>query len=245
MSGSQMVGVSVVSVLIGAVAVSVGGVGVAVAANGGSLVLGHTNRATSLTRLDDPKGTPLALTAGHGAAPLTVNSSKQVAHLNASLLGGDSASSLQTAGSAVSSHYPITDGSDVSGAGSLVASSAALPAGTYYATADAYVDLPADTLLECELSTSDLVGAAAAFRNDGVGTLGAAAGYQTVTQTAPIVVGKGQRIGYYCRVSSASSGDPADTTELFETGLTVIKVDRSSAGSAESGHSEAIRKRQP
>ena len=72
---------------IGALSIVVGGLGVATAANGGSLILGHSNSATSTTTLTDPDGTPLSLVGKSSKPPLKVSSSAQVPHLNASLLG--------------------------------------------------------------------------------------------------------------------------------------------------------------
>lgn len=68
------------------------GAGTAVAANGGSLVLGHNNAETAATTLTNTHGTALALKAKAGHAPLTVNNTTEVKHLNADLLDGKSAS---------------------------------------------------------------------------------------------------------------------------------------------------------
>jgi hypothetical protein len=76
-----------------------GGTGVAAAATGGSFLLGHANYATSTSGLSNTgtgsglnvsasHGVPLNLHAPTGKAPLTVNSNKEVSHLNAALLGG-------------------------------------------------------------------------------------------------------------------------------------------------------------
>ena len=88
------IGRLVSAAVIGTLAVVVGGVGVATAANGGSLKLGHKNKATKTTTLTDKHGTPLSLVGKASQPPLKVNSSKQVAHLNASLLDGRSAAQL-------------------------------------------------------------------------------------------------------------------------------------------------------
>jgi hypothetical protein len=83
---------SVAAVGIGALVVI--GTGSAVAATGHSLILGAKNTATKTTTLSDSKGTPLALSAPNGKAPLSVNSSTEVKKLNAALLDGLSASGL-------------------------------------------------------------------------------------------------------------------------------------------------------
>jgi hypothetical protein len=94
MVGRQLAGRSVVAGAIGMLCLAVGGLGIATAANGGSLVLGQHNTATSTTKLADSNGSPLSLVGKKSKPPLKVNSSKQVKHLNASLLGGESASRL-------------------------------------------------------------------------------------------------------------------------------------------------------
>jgi len=66
--------------------------GTAVAATGGTFILGKSNTATNVTRLDNSKGTALSLSAKSTSPPLTVSNSVQVPKLNASELGGTPAS---------------------------------------------------------------------------------------------------------------------------------------------------------
>src|SRR4051812_20200530 len=80
-------------IAVGAVFVAMSGT--AVAANGGSLVLGRSNSATSTTTLSDSKDTPLALSGPKSEPPLKVNSSKKVAKLNADLVDGLDSAKLQ------------------------------------------------------------------------------------------------------------------------------------------------------
>ena len=68
--------------------------GSAVAATAKSVLLGRTNKATTTTTISNSKGTPLALTAKKGSAPLKVSSSTKVAGLNADQLDGLSSSSF-------------------------------------------------------------------------------------------------------------------------------------------------------
>jgi hypothetical protein len=68
--------------------------GSAVAATAKSVLLGRSNKATTTTVLANSKGTPLALTAKKGSAPLKVSSSTKVAGLNADQLDGLSSSSF-------------------------------------------------------------------------------------------------------------------------------------------------------
>ena len=75
--------------------------GSAVAAGAKSVLLGRSNSATTTTSLTNSKGTPLALTAGKGQAPLKVNSSRTVTNLSADRLDGlSSASFLRSNGKA-------------------------------------------------------------------------------------------------------------------------------------------------
>jgi hypothetical protein len=68
--------------------------GSAVAATAKSVLLGRTNKATTTTTIRNSKGTPLALTAKKGSAPLRVSSSTKVTGLNADQLDGLSSSSF-------------------------------------------------------------------------------------------------------------------------------------------------------
>jgi hypothetical protein len=52
---------------IGLLSLTIAGAGIAAAANGGSLILGHSNTATATTTLRDSHGTPLSLVATHGS----------------------------------------------------------------------------------------------------------------------------------------------------------------------------------
>jgi hypothetical protein len=71
--------------------------GVAYAATGHNLVLGHTNKANHATVLKRTgSGVALDLRTKKTSAPFAVNSSTMVQHLNAYLLNGHTAASLQT-----------------------------------------------------------------------------------------------------------------------------------------------------
>jgi hypothetical protein len=80
-------------------AVLSGGYGIAAAATGSVFILGHSNSESSLASLSNSHGTPLSLHAPSGVAPLKVNTTTQVKNLNASLLGGLSASAFDQGGS--------------------------------------------------------------------------------------------------------------------------------------------------
>jgi hypothetical protein len=71
--------------------------GSAVAGGAKSLLLGRANSTTRTTTVANTAGTPLALRAGHGKAPLTVNSGTRVANLNADRLDGHDSTSFASA----------------------------------------------------------------------------------------------------------------------------------------------------
>jgi len=83
----------------GAVTAVLLGGGTAVAATGGSFILGRSNAATTTTTLTNSAGTPLALNAKTGTAPLRVNNTVKVPNLNADSVDGLHSTSLaRTAG---------------------------------------------------------------------------------------------------------------------------------------------------
>jgi hypothetical protein len=76
--------------------------GSAVAASAKSVLLGRINSTTATTSLSNSNGTPLALSAGKGQAPLKVNSSRTVTNLSADRLDGlSSGSFLRSTGKSV------------------------------------------------------------------------------------------------------------------------------------------------
>jgi hypothetical protein len=127
---------------IGLLSLTIAGAGIAAAANGGSLILGHSNTATATTTLRDSHGTPLSLVGKASAPPLKVSSAKQVNHLNASLLGGESAAQLATHGSGAQTPDPSNFGESLSTAGAAstkIAATSELSPGTYFVSASAEV----------------------------------------------------------------------------------------------------------
>jgi hypothetical protein len=125
---------------IGLLSLTIAGAGIAAAANGGSLILGHSNTATATTTLRDSHGTPLSLVGKASAPPLKVSSSKQVNHLNASLLGGESAAQLATHGSGA--QLPTNGIESLStdySASTKIAATSELSPGTYFVSASAEV----------------------------------------------------------------------------------------------------------
>jgi hypothetical protein len=126
---------------IGLLSLTIAGAGIAAAANGGSLILGHSNTATSTTTLRDSHGTPLSLVGKASAPPLKVSSSKQVNHLNASLLGGESAAQLATHGSGAQlpDSYSGESLTTDNAASTKIAATSELSPGTYFVSASAAV----------------------------------------------------------------------------------------------------------
>jgi hypothetical protein len=83
---------NVVSTLALLVALSGG----AYAATGGSLILGRSNSASSLTEVSNPRGTAFSFRSKSGRAPFTVNAnSVKVSSLNADKVDGLDSTQLQ------------------------------------------------------------------------------------------------------------------------------------------------------
>ncbi len=124
---------------------------IAYAATGGNLILGHSNAANRVTKLvRTTRGPALALKVKSHQAPFTVNSTKQVAKLNASYVGGLSARSLQTRGieyTLPASTTPIATATYLLGG---------LPAGTYFASFNVLGQMSASgDQLDCVLERTD------------------------------------------------------------------------------------------
>jgi hypothetical protein len=80
--------------LISIVALFIALSGTAYAATGGTFILGKANSASAVSSLTNTAGTALRLSSKAGTPPLAVSSTAQVSNLNASLLGGNAASSF-------------------------------------------------------------------------------------------------------------------------------------------------------
>jgi hypothetical protein len=130
------------AVIVVALALVVGGAGFADAATGGTFILGKANNETSTASLSNSKGTPLKLSAPAGVAPLAVSGTALVPNLNANYLGGLSAADLQPTGGDGFTPYNSSIPLGPLGSPTMVASTGALPAGTYYVTATALMQLP-------------------------------------------------------------------------------------------------------
>jgi hypothetical protein len=218
---------------IGVLSVVVGGLGVATAANGGALTLGKTNTTTHTTTLKDTKGTPLALKARRGKAPLTVNSDTLVKKLNAAEVGGLSAAQLQAQGSSaqftVNLAIPtslIIDLPPTTGTAPneqlhpiVIVSTAKLAAGSYTVSASA-----AGINGACWIGLTP--GASSAHQ---VGLIGPDAG--TAAETSIVKVSKGQRIREYCAGATSSNQN-----EVISAGITSVRLGSTAPGVATIGN---------
>lgn len=189
----------------------IGGAGLAGAATGGNFILGKANAESSAASLSNSAGTPLALSAPSGKAPLAVNRNVMVKNLNAQYVGGLSAASLQVTGG---------DGFTPRGADTpflsytKIAATGPLPAGTYYVTATALLNV----------NSSDHAGfcyIAKASNPGGVISIGGGEqiGYVQAAETAAVSVAAGDALQEWCYADGTVSGSYA-----FNAGITAIRV---------------------
>ena len=129
------------SVVAVTLALLFGGTTIADAANGGNFLLGKANTETATATLTNTKGTPLKLAATSGHAPLAVTQKTLVKNLNAQFTGGLSAAQLQTTGG----HDFRLPNSDIpiDGNPKVIVSTNPLPAGIYFITATALLNVAA------------------------------------------------------------------------------------------------------
>jgi hypothetical protein len=213
MNARQVFGRGAVAGGIGVLAVTVGGLGIATAANGGSLVLGHRNSATKTTTIKDKRGTPLSLVANKSKPPLKVNSSKRVAHLNASLVGGLSASRLSSG--SFGQVPPSTDVTIPAGTETLVSQTGVLSKGMYYVNASAMFETSDGG--ECYIGTSNDDSTAVqwgGYRPDSANTTDTS----QASETAVVKVTTPKRYGQYCQTEDASE------IAAFNAGIFAIRI---------------------
>jgi len=190
-------GIRSLSPTVVAVSVSLlfGAAGFADAATGGNFILGKVNRESSTASLADSAGTPLALSAPKGKAPLAVSRQVLVKNLNAQYLGGLTATELAVTGgerfTAPGTNAPIgsTPGT--------VAITGKLPAGTYYVTASAtLLIVTGDGFGQCWIGKGASPGTAI---NTGVA---GQAGEFSVAETAAVKVTGGDTLLQECQAGS-------------------------------------------
>jgi hypothetical protein len=231
---------------------AVGGIGIATAANGGSLLLGHHNKATSTTTLTDKKGTPLSLIGKKSKPPLKVNSSKLVKNLNAAKLGGLTPDQLSTGSSAtfkfdlatalaggntrvIELPLAVTNGSKTTFHPVQVARTAPLPAGTYMTTAVAILQGDAGAL--CYLSTGGTFPGKYAV---GVTDLSGGVAQEAV-ETDAVTIAAQQHITEYCFNADANSSD--DPAFVASSVITSVRVAKNLPGVVAPTVSTAVRHR--
>jgi hypothetical protein len=199
----------ITAVVIAAASVAAGA-SVAVASNGRGLVLGRSNGETSSAGLSDSRGTPLSLAAPKSHAPLAVNRSAMVRNLNAQYVGGLSAGTMRLSGGSGYSP-PNSDIALAHNSGRVVAKTGKLPAGTYYVTATALINVsPGDYQGECGIYDPDYVGGEGG--SEGPGYVQAAEDL-TVRLTASGVIEE------ECYVSGTGDG-----SEAIDGGITAIRI---------------------
>lgn len=128
----------------------------AYAANGKGVLLGTSNSATKTTTLKNSKGTPLALKGKTSAPPLTVDSSKKVAKLNADQLDGLDATALQSR--AIQVEVPAVDGNEDGSTPIRYTLPTGIPKGTYLATLQLAMSVPAAEKGTCRLLRTGVPG---------------------------------------------------------------------------------------
>ena len=192
-------------------ALIVGGAGFADAATGGNFILGKANTETSTASLSNSKGTPLKLSAPANVAPLAVNGKAMVANLNANYLGGLSATDVQSTGGAgftpPGTRIPLP-----AGPATLVASTGALAAGTYYVTATAFLSLTAGAEGTCVVRT-------ASNPNENLATGGSTGLQAQAAETVAVSVTAGDSLQEWCgsTVTNGSAG-------AAYAGITAIRI---------------------
>jgi hypothetical protein len=245
MKGMTFVGRSAVAGAIGTLALAVSGIGIAAAANGGSLTLGQSNKATDTTTLKDTSSTPLSLVAGKHDPALKVSNDHLIKHLNAEKLGGltpgaissGSTSQLkfslnQVSGDVLLPASTLTDLLPVSifKTAKLSAGTYAVNAGVFGIDAVCWVDTNSTSRVEVFSQTNET------GDSEGSDPLGNAALSATLTVKA------GQQITTYCAgVGTPDEPTPATTPRVdvpevggivIDGGMTAIKILSDKKGTA-------------
>jgi len=184
------------------VSLLIGGAGFADAATSGTFILGKANTETSTASLSDAKGTPLALSAPAGKAPLAVNRTVMVHNLNAQYLGGLTATGLAATGGEGFT-APNSPPIPISSAGrTVVASTGKLPAGTYYVTATAFLSIAdGDGPVSCWIAK-----ATAPSVSYSAGGFGQQGGEFTAAETAAVKVTAGDALEELCSKYGTNDG---------------------------------------
>jgi hypothetical protein len=206
------------------------GAGTAVAANGGSLVLGHNNAETTGTTLTNSHGTALTLNGATGHPPLKVNNPTKVKNLNSDLLDGKSAGDfVQLNGNKNSDFlnavYTGTLASAVAISNATGQAPVTVPAGTYLVSS--YVDVynPEATTGDygCHPIFNPSALVAGRYLDTTVARYGSASSQQVVKFTVPTT------ISLSCFVYT---GDTDNLAKLELAEITATRVFVAGSGSA-------------
>jgi len=166
---------------------------------------------SSAASLSTSAGTPLALSAPSGKAPLAVNRNVMVSNLNAQYVSGLGAASLQATGGdgftppGTNTHFSSP---------TVVAKTGPLPAGTYYVTATALLVVNSG-------NNAGLCYIAKASSPNSTISLGGGnqTGYVQAAETAAVSVAAGDALQEWCYSHSYVSGPFAT-----DAGITAIRV---------------------
>ena len=131
----------IAGVVVGAVAFG----GVAYAANGGSFLLGKTNKATAPSVLNNSAGTALSLVAKPGYAPFKVSNAVKVPLLNADKLDGLDSKSFVRVGATVAN---ATNASQLAGKDEGAFALATAKVGVVASTGTTAVDYNSDSVTD-------------------------------------------------------------------------------------------------
>ena len=198
-----------------AVALIIGAAGFADAATGGNFILGKTNSESATAVLNDTAGIPLSLNAPSGKSPLSVNSAIQVNHLNAQYLGGQSATQLESNGG-VGITSPAADIALPTSTLTSVASTGALPAGTYYVSATAMIYAGGTEPVYCRV-----IGAPTNWGG------GSGANFMQAAETTVVTVAANTILTEGCYADGSSQ-------YAYNAAITAIRIDSSSTGTIQS-----------
>jgi hypothetical protein len=198
-----------------ALALVLGGAGGAAAANGAPFLLGSANRETATASLTDTKGTPLSLSAPAGKTPLKVNRRTLVKNLNAQYISGFAASRLAVLGGEM--YTPPGTNTPINSTPKLLVTTGPLPAGIYYVTATAELNLdPNDVNGHCWIGTGS------SHQEPGINLGGGdqppGGGAVQAAETAPVRINARDSIGEWCR----SAGNNSSIVE--DAGITAIRI---------------------
>jgi hypothetical protein len=149
---------------------------------------------------------------------LKVNSSKEVQHLNAALVGGKSAGSLETSGS--DGHLYDFNGVDLPVDSALpftglsIVETATLPKGTYFVDAYAWLDAVGASsghATHCYIGLSNSAGAALADATID------ASGYTPIGTNWPVTLSTAGQIGEYCFTQATSA-------TVYQASITATRI---------------------